>query len=157
MRPFNRRNEELSVQDGCVLWGSRVIIPKRGQQGVLELLHEGHPGISRMKAIARSIVWWPGLANEIEEMVRNCSHCQQHQKTPRQSPLHPWEWPDQPWLRLHIVPRWAISGEALPNPGGCTLPSRWKWKLYHLRQHHIPSRSYAECYAESLQHMAYQK
>ena len=75
---------------------------KRGQQEVLELLHEGHPGISRMKGIARSIVWWPGLTNEIEEMVRNCSHCQQHQKTPPQSPLHPCEWPDQPWLRLHI-------------------------------------------------------
>ena len=102
MRLFNRRSEELSVQDGCVLWGSRVIIPKKGQQGVLELLHDGHPSISRMKEIARSIVWWPGLTNEIEEMVRNRSQCQQHQKAPPQSPLHPWEWPDQPWLRLHI-------------------------------------------------------
>ena len=104
MRPFNRRSEELSVQDGCVLWGSRVIIPKKGQQGarVLELLHDGHPGISRMKGIVRSIVWWPVLTNEIEEMVWNCSQCQQHQKAPPQSPLHPWEWPDQPWLHLHI-------------------------------------------------------
>ena len=63
MRPFSQRSEELSVQDGCVLWGSRVSIPKKGQQGVLELLHDGHPGISRMKGIARSIVWWPGLTN----------------------------------------------------------------------------------------------
>ena len=88
MRAFNCRSEELSVHDGCVLWGSRVIIPKNGHHGVLELLYDGHPGISHMKEIARSIVWWPRLTNKVEEMVRNCSQCQQHQKASPQSPLY---------------------------------------------------------------------
>ena len=34
--------------------------------GILKLLHEGHPGIARMKALARSVVWWPGLDVELE-------------------------------------------------------------------------------------------
>ena len=55
-----------------------------------------------MKEIARSFVWWPELTNEIEKMVRDCSQCQQYQNTLAPSPLHPWEWPDQPWMRLHI-------------------------------------------------------
>ena len=36
MRPFNRKRYELSVQDDCVLWGSRVVVPKKGQQKYLD-------------------------------------------------------------------------------------------------------------------------
>ena len=55
---FNRRNE-LSVVDGCVLWGARVVIPVAGRYVILDQLHDTHPGISRMKSLARSYVWWP--------------------------------------------------------------------------------------------------
>ena len=37
--------------------GTRVIIPSRGQERVLELLHESHPGIVKMKSIARRVCW----------------------------------------------------------------------------------------------------
>ena len=33
--PFNRRKQELSMQDGCVLWGSRVVVPQAGRVKVL--------------------------------------------------------------------------------------------------------------------------
>ena len=74
-------------------------MPPKGRK---QLLHEGHPGISRMKGIARSVVWWAGLSQNIEEVVKDCTQCQQHQKAPAPAPLHPWEWPDGPWSRLHI-------------------------------------------------------
>ena len=102
MKQFNRRSSELSVENGCVLWGNRLIIPRKGQNRVLRQLHDGHPGISRMKGIARSIAWWSGLDKNIEKTVKECAQCQQHQKAPALSPLHPWEWPDRPWSRLHI-------------------------------------------------------
>ncbi|KAK3744267.1 hypothetical protein QZH41_019938, partial [Actinostola sp. cb2023] len=35
----------------------------------LTSLHEDHPGICRMKALARSYLWWPKLGSAIEEMV----------------------------------------------------------------------------------------
>ena len=41
---FNKQ-DEISIEQGCVLWGTRVIIPSRGRVRVLELLHESHPGI----------------------------------------------------------------------------------------------------------------
>ena len=33
----------------------------------------GHLGISRMKALARMFVWWPGLDKDIEKMVQSLS------------------------------------------------------------------------------------
>ena len=44
---------------GCLLWNNRVVIPLPGRAIVLNELHEGHPGTSRMKSLARTIVWWP--------------------------------------------------------------------------------------------------
>ena len=38
MKQFNRRSSELSVENGCVLWGNRVIIPRKGQNRVLRQL-----------------------------------------------------------------------------------------------------------------------
>ena len=55
-----------------------------------------------MKALARSIVWWPGLDAEIEDKVKSCSDCQSNQKSPAAAPLHPWSYPTHPWARLHV-------------------------------------------------------
>ena len=52
MKPYKSRANELSVQDGCVLWGARVLVPEKGRQTVLTQLHDGHPDCSRMKGIA---------------------------------------------------------------------------------------------------------
>ena len=53
-KPYYNRREELSVENDCLLWGNRVVIPPQGRKLVLEELHAGHPGIERMKRLARS-------------------------------------------------------------------------------------------------------
>ena len=54
--PNMRREDELSVKQGCLLWGSRVIIPTPGRGTLLDELYEFHPGIVRMKGLVRSFV-----------------------------------------------------------------------------------------------------
>ena len=56
--PFWRRREGLSLERDCILWGCRVIIPAKLRGKVLEELHDSHPGIVRMKSLARSHVWY---------------------------------------------------------------------------------------------------
>ena len=102
LKPYQSRSSELSVLDGCILWGSRVIVPPQGRQAVLNELHQSHPGTSRMKALARSYIWWPQMDLEIEKCVKSSSVCQQSRNSPPPAPLHPWQWPSEPWSRLHL-------------------------------------------------------
>ena len=101
-QPFLKKKLELSVEDKCLLWGNRVVVPPVGREKVLQLLHDGHPGITRMKALARSVVWWPGIDQQIENKVHSCSSCQEVAHLPAPVQIHPWEWPSSPWTRLHI-------------------------------------------------------
>lgn len=52
--PYFRRRDELTVEDGVLLWGLRVIVPPRSRQALVEELYEAHPGASRMKAVVRA-------------------------------------------------------------------------------------------------------
>ena len=101
-KPHYERRNELTVYLGCILWGMRVVIPKKLQDRVLEELHDGHLGIVKMKALARSYVWWPNISGQLEELAKACSGCQHNQKMPTKAPLHPWEWATAPWQRIHI-------------------------------------------------------
>ena len=80
IRPYLRRQTKLSVEDRCILWGRRVVIPPAGREKVLEELHSAHLGIARMKGLARSYVWWPGLDADLEAKVKSCISCQENQK-----------------------------------------------------------------------------
>lgn len=102
LKPFFHRRCELSLQQGCLVLGTRVVIPKRYQSFMLEELHQGHPGIVRTKALARSYVWWPTIDCDIERQVSACQSCQSQCNLPCTSPLHPWAWPTRPWERVHV-------------------------------------------------------
>lgn len=102
LKAYHRKRDELSVEQGCVLWGTRVIAPAKLRAAVLKEIHSGHPGIVKMKAIARQYVWWPHVDMDIEKVCKGCETCQLEQNMPRKEPLHPWEFPGDVWKRLHI-------------------------------------------------------
>ena len=93
LKPYWHRRSELSIEDNCILWGTRVIVPVKLRQEVLKELHRSHIGIVRMKMLARSYIWWPKVDSEIEKMVKSCIPCQETKNAPAVAPLHPWLWP----------------------------------------------------------------
>ena len=101
-KPYLNRRQELSTEGDCLMWGKRVVIPQKLRGRMVEELHRGHPGMARMKSVARSYLWWPGLDKELEECVQNCVSCQAVKSVPAPAPLHPWVWPDKPWKRVHL-------------------------------------------------------
>ena len=78
------------------------MIPDSLHRQILEELYVAHPGIVRMKEIARSHVWWPKIDSDIEATVRQCGSCQETRPLPSVAPLTPWLWPGKPWQHVHM-------------------------------------------------------
>ena len=102
LHPYFQKREQMSIEGDCLFRGMQVVIPTKLQPQVLADLHTSHPGIVRMKGLARSRVWWPGMAGQIEEKVQSCTACQSHRNKLAPIPLHPWPWAKKPWERVHV-------------------------------------------------------
>lgn len=85
------------MENGCILWGSRVVLPYALQPQILHLLHAEHPGETRMKQLARSHVYWPNIDKDIEQLVKQCGVCQVTQNARKDVQVRPWNWSTQPW------------------------------------------------------------
>lgn len=99
---YNIDQTEFTVQHGCLLRGVRVYVPSELRKQVLDELHTAHFGITRMKALARSYCWWPGLDADIENVTKNCQQCQLTRPNPRKVATHVWEAAKKPFERVHV-------------------------------------------------------
>ena len=100
--------------------------------------------------LARAYIWWPKLDNDIEQLAKNCTSCQVTSAAPPKAPLHPWEWPAQPWSQLHL----DFAGPFL----GCILliivDAYSKWLTVEIIQS-ITAEKISRSFALYLQHMEF--
>ena len=78
LKEYWNYRDELSILDGLVLKGMRIIIPKHCQNELLEKLHEGHFGIDRTRLQARDSIYWSSINKDIETIIKTCEKCQEH-------------------------------------------------------------------------------
>ena len=102
LNPYKRVKDELCMSNGIVLRGSRIVMPRILWQATLSNAHEGHQGIVRTKQMVREKVWWPGIAQQVEAMVKACLPCQSVAGKSTAEPLRPTMMPDRPWQDVHI-------------------------------------------------------
>ena len=82
-QPFYKKRFDFITFNGC--------FPKKFQSSVLVLLHEGHPGMTHIKLLARFYVWWPSINSDIEQTVQACTNCAMMARDPARVPLHSWD------------------------------------------------------------------
>ena len=84
LHPYWCFRDELTILDGLVMKGSRVVIPASMRSGTLARLHDAHQGLTSTLQRARRTVYWPKLQDDISEMVQKCDECQRYgNKKPR--------------------------------------------------------------------------
>lgn len=100
-KPYFIRKDEIVVEVGCLIYKYRIIVPPKLHKQILDELHDGHLGMNKMKNLSRGYVYWPNLDRDIETLCRACEACRAVRDAPPHAPLHPWEFPLNPWQRLH--------------------------------------------------------
>lgn len=93
---------ELTTLGPILLRNNRITIPICLRPRVLQLAHEGHPGINVMKRRLRAKVWWPGIDKEVEQFVKNCKDCLLVSQPERPPPMTRHRFPEGPWQYLAI-------------------------------------------------------
>ena len=91
---------ELCIVGKLVLRNTRIVIPTELRQQVLDLAHEGHPGIVKMKSLLRTKVWWPKMDKDVERICRTCHACQVVGSYSTLEPMSRVEPPTGPWQDL---------------------------------------------------------
>ncbi|CAH8528184.1 unnamed protein product [Schistosoma rodhaini] len=110
MKQLYHRRDSLCVVSECLMFGDRVVVPESLRPRVLKQFHIGHPGIKRMKSIARSYAYWPLMDQHIVDLVNKCAQCQQAAKFNAKVPPVPWPQPEHPWSRIHVDFAGPING-----------------------------------------------
>ncbi|UYV72761.1 K02A2.6-like [Cordylochernes scorpioides] len=98
-RSFYDVRDEIGEENGLLMRGLRVIIPSNMRKDVLNRIHAGHQGITKCRARAKDHVWWPGIGQEIQGMVKTCEKCIENQPL-KHEPLIPNDFPERPWQKV---------------------------------------------------------
>ena len=92
--------EDLSVENGLILKGVRLVIPPQLRQTMLDIVHQGRMGIEKCLLRAKECIFWPGISNDIKELVMKCPTCLKYSKQQQRETLHPHTVPSFPWQKL---------------------------------------------------------
>ena len=94
--------DEISCVDGLLFKGNKVIVPESLRSPMLDIIHESHQGMVKCKQRARELLYWPGMASQIEDTVAKCQICSQHQKAQAKEHMIASEAPNRPWSKIGV-------------------------------------------------------
>ena len=92
--------DDINIEDGCIAYLGRLIIPPNLRKSCMESLHRGHPSMLKMCLRAKQSLYWPGINEEIRNKEENCIPCQTVARSQQKEPAIPIEVPFRPWQKL---------------------------------------------------------
>lgn len=100
LRKYWSFRDELSLEDGIILKGNRIVIAEQMQAQILSKLHEAHQGMNKTKLRAKETVYWYNINEDIENMCSTCTTCQKYQPSQAKEPRINHDIPERPWQVL---------------------------------------------------------
>ncbi|XP_018493735.1 uncharacterized protein K02A2.6-like [Galendromus occidentalis] len=93
--------DELIEDDGIIYKGSAVIVPKALRAELAKRTHKSHLGYDAMCRRASGTIYWPGIRNDLKNIVESCESCQIYRPKQRREPLRNKPIPQHPWQTIH--------------------------------------------------------
>ena len=98
--PYHGARDDLSVANGLLLRDCRIVIPTKLRPDLLTKIHHGHQGVTKCRERAKQSVWWPGISQNIADMVAKCQHCITNKHSQHNERLIPTTLPERPWQHI---------------------------------------------------------
>lgn len=75
IRPFFSVRAEIVLKNGIIVKGHKAVIPASLHSKYFHAIHGGHPSAEATILLAKSMFFWPGMADYIRERVERCAVC----------------------------------------------------------------------------------
>ena len=75
LKGYHTFKEEMSVIDGLIFKGERLIMPKSLRSKALDVIHRSHMGITKTLDRAKGCFYWSGISKDIEHICSTCESC----------------------------------------------------------------------------------
>ena len=85
LHPYWTFREELTIEDGLVLKGTHIIILTTKRESILTQIHDSHLGLTKCKLRAKQAVYWPGLNEQLEQLILNCPLCLKYSRSKKKT------------------------------------------------------------------------
>ena len=93
---------QLSIYDGIIIHGDKIVIPKVLREDILNRIHSGHQGITKCQQRANSTVWWPRITKDIQRVVESCDLCQKLKPSQQREPMISTPIPANAWDKIGV-------------------------------------------------------
>ena len=64
------------MSENIILRGTRIVLPEALQQRAIDIAHESHQDLSKIKALLRTKTWFPGTDDLAKRTVDQCIPCE---------------------------------------------------------------------------------
>ena len=98
--PFWNNRDELTIQNGILFKGMKVVIPQALRHEMIKRTHSSYLGIEASLRKVRDVIYWPGMNAEIRDFIGQCSTCNELGQKQCKELMMAHQIPKCPWSRV---------------------------------------------------------
>ena len=97
LAPYWNIRNLLDVESDVVWYNGRIVLPPSLRDRALEVLHSAHQGVTGMTDRSRTVVYWPGITDDIQSTRSSCKICCRNAPSQASLPAATPECPETPF------------------------------------------------------------